>query len=169
MHTRTTRRRRIMSTIAVAALFGSGALGGTAHAWTDHSRPDLVGAGPTEVVVLSTGTAVFGHVRNDVTGWTAFAQASNATINFQPLSRVMLQGEAHYINRPWSTAFTAAGRVARLAPGGDDRFSARLDRIPWGHHRVTVCADSSGAVFERSELNNCSSEIKDVVPFVVGD
>ena len=77
---------------------------------------------------------------------------------------MILPGGIHYINRPLSTAFTATGTVGRLAPGAAVQFSAGSNRIPSGLNRVTVCADSAHVVSERSEVNNCASEITDVVP-----
>jgi hypothetical protein len=168
---RTTLRGIIKRTVTVATLVtivGAGAAGGTAHAWTDQRLPDLVATGSTDVVVVdNTGTALLGQVRNDVSGWSAFAQASNATIKYQPVSRLVVAGATHYINTPGTNAITATGPVSSLAPGGEDRFSAHSQRTPWGLNRITVCADSSGLVAERSEVNNCSSEIKDVVPLFV--
>jgi hypothetical protein len=97
-----------------------------------------------------------------------FAPASKATIKYQPVTRVVLHGRDAYINTPGSTAITATGTVSSIMPGTVERFAAQSDRTPSGFNRITVCADSSGVVPERSELNNCSTEVKNVIPIYNG-
>ena len=172
MHVTRSARMIVKRTTAIAALVtiaGGGAVAGTAHAWNDPSLPDLVASGPTDVFVLAPDTTVLhAQVRNDLATRFVFAPASEATIKYQPVNRVVLPGGYAYVNTPGSTAITATGTVGAIMAGAVARFEAQSDRTPGGFNRITVCADSSGVVHERSELNNCYTEFKNVIPVYNG-
>lgn len=172
MHvTRSTRRivKRATAVAALVTIAGGASVAGTAHASTNSSLPDLLASGPTDVLVASADTTLlYAQVRHDVGTGFVFAPASTATINYQPVTRVVLPGGYAYVNTPGSTAITATGTVGIIMPGAVARFAAHTDRTPSGFNRITVCADSSGVVRERSELNNCYTEFKNVIPVYNG-
>jgi hypothetical protein len=170
MHVTRSARRILKRATAVAlvAIAGGGAVAGTAHAWTDPTLPDLVATGPTDVFLPTPEiTSLYASVRNDL-GRFVFAPASTATIKYQPVTRVVLPGGYAYVTTPGSTAITATGTVGIIWPGTSERFVANSDRTPGGYNRITVCADSSNAIRERSELNNCFTEYKNVIPVYNG-
>ena len=162
----TTTRRILRSAILTTALaaVGGGVLAAPAAAGP--SRPDLVAAGPVSSISGSAqNTGAYATVTNIGNGDAA---ATTVTFRFQPVVRLFVNGQATFINAPGSAAITGTGTVGALV-GTNNRLglnsrsvSAQLSGTPGGLNKVTVCADSSAALFEASESNNCFTEIKDV-------
>lgn len=158
----TTTRRILRSAILTTALaVGGGVL--AAPAGAGPSRPDLVAAGPVSVS-SSVHTAATATVTNIGNGDAA---ATAVTFRFQPVVRLFINGQTTFMNAPGSAAITGTGTVGALV--GANRLglnsrsvSARLSSTPRGLNKVSVCADSSAALLEASEANNCFTEIKDV-------
>ena len=163
--TRTARQivRRAFAAAAFATVAAATVLGGAAGA-TDFTirRADLAGSGPTSVLVVSnTGSTLFARVANTGDFW---AGSSSASITYQPVSRLTSStGRTYYVNTPGSAPISATGSVGSISPGSSVQFSAFASSgVPSGLNRITVCADSGGAVGESNESNNCWSEIKTV-------
>jgi hypothetical protein len=152
---------------AIAIVMAGGVLGSTAQAVEPPPlpQPDLIGSGPAQVFAISGGSLVLAHVRNEGNGGAAFTAAS---VRFQPVSRLSVAGRTAYVNMPGASAITATGSVRPILGRAEVEFSAQAHAIPTGLNRITVCADTSNVEDEWIEGNNCSSEVRSVIPVYNG-
>ena len=161
-------RRASRTVVAAVAVALAVAVPASATTIQTSLRPDLVVSAPLDTHTYSGNPSVNSYFVGVANNGITAAAASQVKVTFQPVTRIVFNGQTSWVNMPGAAPIAGTGTAASLSGGGSESVGIQLSTAPAGYNRVTACADSTNIVSESNESNNCTTAIIDMQPIFFG-